>query len=158
MFFVELYTRVKQQKCPSCKKKTKRVHSYRTQTIQGPIVSNKPVKISIRKRRYLCTHCHHAFYERLQLVDRYQRCTSSIQTTALTYTAVGSFTTAAQLTGMSSNRLLRIFDRRQIKTKKILPRAIAIDEFKGDAGGERFQTVVADVENKEIVDVLPDRN
>lgn len=157
VFLVELYTKVKKQKCSFCKKKTKRVHSYRTQDIQGPIVSNKPVHISLRKRRYLCTNCHRTFYERLQMVDRYQRCTSSIQTTALTYTAVGSFTTAAQLTGISSNRLLRIYDRQEIKTKKVLPRAIAIDEFKGDAGGERFQTVIADVENKEIVDVLPDR-
>ncbi|QHS22913.1 ISL3 family transposase [Virgibacillus sp. MSP4-1] len=156
-FYVELYTKVKTQKCPFCKEKTKRVHSYRNQQIQGPIVSNKPVKISLRKRRYLCVNCRHTFYEKLQMVDRYQRCTSSIQTTALTYTAVGSFTTAAQLTGMSSNRLLRIFDRRDMKTKKVLPRAIAIDEFKGDAGGERFQTVIADIEHKEIIDVLPDR-
>lgn len=50
-----------------------------------------------------------------------------------------------------------MFDRHPLQTKRVLPRAIAIDEFKGDAGGERFQTVVADVENKEIIDILPDR-
>nr|WP_272932742.1 ISL3 family transposase [Virgibacillus halodenitrificans] len=156
-FWVELYTKVKKQKCPFCGNRTKNIHGYRTQTIQGPIVSNKPVRISLKKRRYVCKACNHTFYEKLQMVERYQRCTRSIQTTALTYTAVGSFTTAAQLTGMSSQRLLRIYDRKEIKTRKVLPRALAIDEFKGDAGGERFQTVIADVENKEIVDVLPDR-
>ncbi|WP_077357304.1 ISL3 family transposase [Virgibacillus halodenitrificans] len=156
-FWVELYTKVKKHKCPFCGNRTKNIHGYRTQTIQGPIVSNKPVRISLKKRRYLCKACNHTFYEKLQMVERYQRCTRSIQTTALTYTAVGSFTTAAQLTGMSSQRLLRIYDRKEIKTRKVLPRALAIDEFKGDAGGERFQTVIADVENKEIVDVLPDR-
>lgn len=156
-FYVELLTHVKSQKCPNCNKKTKRVHGYRKQNIQGPIISNKQVKISLRKRRYLCTNCRHTFYENLLMVDRYQRCTSTHQTTALTYTAVSSFTTAAQLSGMSTNRVLRIFDRRELKTKKVLPRAIALDEFKGDADGERFQTVIADVENKEIIDVLPDR-
>lgn len=58
---------------------------------------------------------------------------------------------------MRSYRLLRIFDQRKLQTKKVLPRVVAIDGFKGDAGGERFQTVLADVENKEIVEILPDR-
>ncbi len=58
---------------------------------------------------------------------------------------------------MTTNRLLRLFDQQQLKTRKVLPRAIAIDEFKGDAGGERFQTNVVDVENREIIDILPDR-
>ncbi|KNE21773.1 hypothetical protein AFK71_02825 [Virgibacillus pantothenticus] len=34
-WLVELYTKVKKQTCPSCKAKTKRVHSYRKQLIQG---------------------------------------------------------------------------------------------------------------------------
>ncbi|MBS7429343.1 MULTISPECIES: ISL3 family transposase [unclassified Virgibacillus] len=156
-WLVELYTKVKKQTCPSCKAKTKRVHSYRKQLIQGPNLSHTSVKISLRKRRYLCTHCHHTFYEHLQMVDRYQRCTNSLQMSARTYSAIGSFTDAARLSGMTTNRLIRLFDRHPLQTKKVLPRAIAIDEFKGDAGGERFQTVIADVENKEIIDILPDR-
>jgi len=39
----------------------------------------------------------------------------------------------------------------------VLPRVIAIDEFKGDADGERFQLNVIDVENRRIIDILPDR-
>lgn len=77
---------------------------------------------------------------------------------ARTYSAIGSFTDAARLYVMTTNRLIRLFDRHPpLQTKKILPRAITIYEFKGDAGGEKFQTVVADVENKEIIDILPDR-
>lgn len=154
---VELHTKVKRQKCPFCKKRTKRVHGYRNQNIQGPLLSHTTVTMCLRKRRYLCTECHRTFYERLQMVDHYQRCANSLQITALTYAAMGSFTTAARLTGMTTNRLIRLFDKRETKKKQVLPRTIAIDEFKGDAGGERFQTVVADVENKEIIEILPDR-
>ncbi|WP_017756557.1 ISL3 family transposase [Calidifontibacillus oryziterrae] len=157
IFIVELDTKVKRQRCPSCKGITKRIHGYRNQIIQGPIVSNKRVQIHLRKRRYLCTDCQHTFFERLQMVDHYQRCTTSLQTTALTYAAMGSFTTAARLAGMTTNRLLRLFDKRDIKKRIVLPRTISIDEFKGDAGGERFQTVIADVENREIVEILPNR-
>ncbi|WP_077318207.1 helix-turn-helix domain-containing protein [Virgibacillus proomii] len=42
-------------------------------------------------------------------MDRYQRCTNSAQTSALTYSAVGSFTLAARLAGISTNRLIRLF-------------------------------------------------
>ncbi|MFZ3580217.1 hypothetical protein [Virgibacillus sp. DJP39] len=82
------------------------------------------------------------------MIGHYQRCISSPQTTALSYTAIGSFTTATRLAGMTTNRLLWLFDKHTIKTKKVLPRAICIDEFKGDVGGERFHTVVVDVETK----------
>ncbi len=39
----------------------------------------------------------------------------------------------------------------------MLPQVIAIDEFKGDADREKFQTNIVDVKNKEIIDVLPNR-
>src|SRR5690625_6152116 len=39
----------------------------------------------------------------------------------------------------------------------MLPKVIAIDEFKGDAGKERFQTIIVDVQQKEIIEILPDR-
>ncbi len=41
--------------------------------------------------------------------------------------------------------------------RRVLPSVIAIDEFKGDAGNERFQTIIVDVEKKEIIEILPDR-
>ncbi|WP_309245488.1 transposase family protein [Virgibacillus proomii] len=58
-WLIELHTKVKKQKCPLCKERTKRIHSYRKQSIQGPILANTPVKIIVKKRRYLCTHCRH---------------------------------------------------------------------------------------------------
>jgi len=70
-----------------------------------------------------------------------------------------SFQSAARIKGLSSNHSLRMFDKREITVKKVLPRAIAIaiDEFKGDADGEKFQTKIVDIENRKIIDVLPYR-
>ena len=154
---VDLYTEKRKQKCPSCSQKTKRVHGYRSQMIQGPRLVQGKVTVNLRKRRYLCAGCGKTFYERLQMIERYQRALTSVQNEALMYAADSSFTTAARWAGMSVTRLIRLFDRRAIKTRTTLPRAIAIDEFKGDAGGERFQTIIVDVERKEIIDILPDR-
>ncbi|MBM7540058.1 transposase [Amphibacillus cookii] len=91
------------------------MHSYRRQEIQGPVLSNKDVKISLKKRRYLCPNCSRPFYERLQMADYYQRCTNALKTTALTYMAFHSFRTAARLVGMPTNRLLRLFAYQRLK-------------------------------------------
>ena len=36
-----------------------------------------------------------------------------------------------------------------------LPEAVAFDEFKGNAGGERFQCIVADPLGRRVFDILP---
>ncbi|WP_051263141.1 transposase [Tuberibacillus calidus] len=41
--------------------------------------------------------------------------------------------------------------------RRQLPRVIAVDEFKGDANKTKFQTIIVDVEKKEIIEVLPVR-
>ena len=57
--------------------------------------------------------------------------------------------------GMIADRVLRLFDQRFAHVSKVLPELIAIDEFKGNVGKEKFQTIIMDV--KRIFDVLPDR-
>jgi hypothetical protein len=42
-----------------------------------------------------------------------------------------SFIHAGNLIGVSTNRLLRMFDERKVPVSKVLPRPIIIDEFKG---------------------------
>ena len=40
---------------------------------------------------------------------------------------------------------------------KELPEVLSIDEFKGNAGGEKYQTIVTDAANRKIADILPNR-
>src|SRR5690554_4603635 len=150
-------TKVKRQKCSKCGEWTRRVHGYRNQIIQGRLIEDKPVKIDLKKRRYLCVNCGHTFYEELFFVERYQRHTSSLEQQVMTYVGEQSFTAAGRMVGMSTNRVLRLFDRRDIQVNKVLPEVIAIDEFKGDADKEKFQTIIVDVKNKKVIDILPDR-
>src|SRR5690625_3295522 len=156
-FHVELSTEVRRVTCPKCKHKTRRIHGYRNQRIQGRLIEEKPVILHLRKRRYKCMDCGATFYESLALVDRYQRRTASLNEQALVYASENSFTMAARMSGISTSSLLRLFDKRELPQSRVLAKVIAIDEFKGDAGKERFQTIIVDVEKKEIIEVLPDR-
>ena len=40
---------------------------------------------------------------------------------------------------------------------KALPEVLSIDEFKGNAGGEKYQTILTDARNRKIIDILPNR-
>lgn len=42
--------------------------------------------------------------------------------------------------------------------KPLLPAVIAIDEFRGNAGGHKFQCAVSDPKNRKLLDILPTRN
>ena len=38
-----------------------------------------------------------------------------------------------------------------------LPEVISIDEFRGNAGGEKFQCILTNPKKKQVIDILPDR-
>jgi Transposase and inactivated derivatives len=38
-----------------------------------------------------------------------------------------------------------------------LPEVLSIDEFKGNAGGEKFQCIITDAKNHTVLDILPNR-
>lgn len=53
--------------------------------------------------------------------------------------------------------IIRWFDKLNCPHPK-LPECIAIDEFRGNAGGEKFQCNVADPVKHKVIDILPSRN
>src|SRR5690625_7313837 len=44
-----------------------------------------------------------------------------------------------------------------LKETQELPAVIAIDKYKGDAGGKTYQTIIADPINRRPLEILPDR-
>ncbi len=55
---------------------------------------------------------------------------------------------------------MRRFDemaRKELKDIRMLPRVIAIDEYKGDTKAGKYQLTIADGETREPDDILPNR-
>ena len=38
-----------------------------------------------------------------------------------------------------------------------LPEVLSIDEFKGNSGGEKYNSIIVDAEKHKVVDILPNR-
>lgn len=144
--------------CPNCKTITSRVHDYREQKVTDiPLLMEKTM-IVFRKRRYICPCCKKKFYEDNPMLSRYKRQTNRLRLHVLgNICDMKTITQIAQEHFVSSGIVNRIMEHMRYPKPSVLPRTIAIDEFRGNVG-EKFQTLLADPLHHEILDVLPTRN
>ena len=142
--------------CPKCGQKTTRIHDYRNQIIKD-IPLGRKTYIHLRKRRYVCAHCAKRFDERNSFLARYHRTTTRLVCAVITaFRKLQPATEIACHFDISTTTALRYFDLVHYHCRK-LPQVLSIDEFKGNAGGEKYQCILTDADQKKIVDILPNR-
>ena len=114
----------------------------------------KSVVFIVRKRRYVCPSCATRFYENNSLFSRYQRMTSRLQQYIISLFANSrSATSIAQECRCSVSTVIRYFGMVSYP-KPQLPPVIAIDEFKGNAGGHKFQCILSDAANRKLLETV----
>ena len=142
--------------CPCCGQLTVAVHDYREQIVKD-IPLGRTTYLHLRKRRYRCTHCGKRFAEQNPFLPRYYRMTSRLIARIIhEFKHLKSATAIAKENNISVTTTIRYFDCVEYRCPK-LPRVLSIDEFKGNAGGEKYQSILTDAENKRILDILPNR-
>lgn len=147
----------KPHSCPCCGEKTERIHDYRSQIIKDAEAFAKPVRIVLRKRRYVCSACGKRFFENNSFLPRYYRMTGRLVADVLKkLSSEVSFTHVAQEVGLSVSTVIRIFDLVSYGNPQ-LPTALSIDEFKGNSGGEKYQCILTDPVTHQVLDILPKR-
>ena len=118
---------------------------------------DKSIVLTLKKRRYVCS-CGKKFYEHYDFLPRYHRMTNRLVAYIISELSNAvPVTFVAKKAGVSPTTVNRIFDHVQYSRPYSLPKAIAIDEFKGNAGGEKYQCILVDPKKKRILDILPDR-
>lgn len=143
--------------CPACANSTDTVHDYRVQTIRDMPILGKSVFLIVRKRRYVCPVCGKRFAESSSFLDRYQRMTKRLQRYIIScFASSRSATSIAKECRCSVTTVMRYFGIVSYP-KPQLTSVIAIDEFKGNAGGHKFQCILSDPANKKLLDILPSR-
>ncbi len=143
---------------PCCKSQTSKIHDYRTQIVKDTEAFGKKIELVLRKRRYMCTACGKRFAEPNAFLPKYHRMTSRLIGYVIDKLSdERSFTSVARETGLSVSTVIRIFDHVKYPTLKTCPDVLSIDEFKGNTGGEKFNVIICDAENKRVLDILPER-
>ena len=155
---IHIKLRQKVVNCPCCNSETSKVHDYRTQIVKDTEAFGKKIELVLRKRRYVCTTCGKRFAEPNVFLPKYHRMTSRLVGYVIEKLSdERSFTSVARETGLSVSTVIRIFDHVQYPKLKTCPYVLSIDEFKGNTGGEKFNVIICDAENKRVLDILPER-
>ena len=141
--------------CPACGAVTDRIHDYRMQTIKD-IPLARDTFLHLRKRRYRC-NCGKRFFEKNAFLPRYYRVTSRL--VAEIIYAFKKVVSAKEIgcrfnvSGVTAMRYFNLFN----KKLTTLPDVISLDEFKGNSGGQKYNSIIVDPQNKIVLDILPNR-
>lgn len=145
-----------EQICPQCGERSNRVHDYRNQQVKD-IPFGRTTYLNLRKRRYVCPGCGKRFYENWPILPRYHRMTSRAITGIIE--AFRSLQPASQIAkqyNVSPTTAIRYFDQVSYGRGE-LPEVLSIDEFKGNADGEKYQTILTAPLERKVYDILPNR-
>lgn len=143
--------------CPDCGRTTKRVHDYRWQLIKCLPYRGKNVYLRLRKRRFVC-ECRKRIYEQYTFLSRYNRMTKDVYASIFNdCRTTDSYKSIAQRHNVSFNtvaRVINFYDR----TIQKCPKVLSIDEFKGNTGGNKYNCILCNPKDKEVLDILPSRS
>jgi transposase len=151
--------------CPVCGQESWRVHSRYVRRLAEEPIFGRRVRLRMTARRFLCprSEClRHIFVEPLHaFADKYARTTTRL---ARTHFAIGS-----ALGGEAGARLARKLAvptspdtllrrvKQAVTRPSVSPRFVGIDDWAW-CKGQRYGTIVVDLETNHVIDLLPDRD
>ncbi len=145
--------------CPVCGAVTNKVHDYRTSIIKDAPLQGKHTFLHYKKRRYHCAACNHHFIESFNLLPKQCRITNRLGFLAIHLLRENqNVSSVARQTGISPSTIFRRMEDIKYPKPTTLPRVLSIDEFRGNAGGQKFQAILTDPKKRKVFDILPSRS
>lgn len=144
--------------CPFCGAVTNKVHDYRPSVIKDAPIQGRILFLHYKKRRYHCTCCCHHFNEPFSLLPKHCRITTRLGFLAIhQLREVQNVSSVARQLGISASSVFRRIRDISFPKPAHLPPVLSIDEFRGNAGGEKFQAILTDPVRHKVLDILPSR-
>lgn len=156
---MHIYLRMEQRvhRCPRCGTFTSKIHDYRIQLVKDVSICGFNTILHLKKRRHVCNSCGKRFYEKISFLPKYHRFTNRVFMQVFEQLKdCRSIKNIAGANNMSPPTAAKVVNMIGHTTNK-LPEVLAIDEFRGNAEGERFQCILADPKNHKVLDILPTR-
>ena len=145
--------------CPHCGAVTNKVHDYRTSVIKDAPILGSRTLLHYRKRRYHCDCCGRHFTESFPILPKRCRITRRLAFYSIHLLRdTQNVSHVARKLGISPSSIFRRLNDIQYPKPSSLPKVLSIDEFRGNAGGAKFQAILTDPKHHKILDILPDRS
>ena len=153
-----VFSDVTEQICPKCGAKTTRIHDYCTQNIKTVNLVNKQTILVLKKRRYVCPNCGKRFYEHYDFIAKHHHIAKNVFTKIIDdLKELRTMKSIAKANNVSANTVQRALKFAGCIDYSELPEVLSIDEFKGNAGGEKYLLQISDAKNKKLLNILPCR-
>ena len=138
----------REHRCPCCGSMTNCIHDYRVQKVKDLSIHGVNAYLHITKRRYVCMDCGKRFYEDNSFLPRYYRVTNRLVAKVIEdFRGLRSAKDIGKTHNVSGQTALRYFKLVNYSCTE-LPEVLSIDEFKGNAGGEKYQTILTDAKTR----------
>ncbi|WP_166820004.1 transposase family protein [Thalassoroseus pseudoceratinae] len=151
--------------CPDCGQESSRIHSRYTRTARDLPIQGRPVRLYLTVRRYFCRNpdcLRRVFCELIpQLLAKHAHSTTRLSDTHRTIGLALGAELGARLAGklgmpVSSTTLLRRVKNAGPNSTPA-PRIIGVDDW-AIRKGQRYGTIIVDLERSEVLELLPGRN
>lgn len=156
--FVHIHASVaKMSACPHCGSKKIWVHDHRIQKIKDTHIRGKKSLLFLKKTRYDCTSCHCRFERKLDFIAKgYTMTKRLVFAIVCEFDELYSIASIAHRYHVSTNTVLRILHYLSV-SRASFSKVLCMDEFKGDSGGNKYQTSLLNGDTHKIIDILPSR-
>lgn len=146
--------------CPSCQKDVVNKRAKYRREVNDLGISGRKVILHLLVHQYDCDCCHRTFSEKFDFVEPNKSYTKRQAKWVFEMSAQQSYYRVAALIGFSNKTIERICHNqainREVNWNKI--RRIGLDEFAFKKGHKDFITVIVDLDNHNIIDILEQRS
>ena len=157
---VQMYFKLKRRDCvcPVCGAITNKIHDYRPAVIKDSPIQGKRCFLHYKKRRYHCPSCNKHFKEPFSLLPQHCRITNRLCHLSIhKLRNTQNIASVAEEVGISPSTIFRRLNDINYPKPSHLPKVLSIDEFKGNAGGQKFQAIITAPDKHKVIDILPSR-
>ena len=151
----EVILPVTEHTCPYCGHTTKYIKDYRVRTINLGSIHGLHICAKYKQRRYSCPQCTHSFSEKNPFIQRYKQLgmTTISEIFRLLHGGL-NYTTIVRACHVSVTTVIRYCSLISISRPKELLTVLGIDEFRGNAAGQKYRVILTDPDSHHVIDIL----
>jgi len=147
--------------CPDCGPVLGRLygHGSQTQSFRDTPMHGMPTRLSVRRRRFQCQHCHKTLFEPLPAMDDKRLVTRRLLSHVRKHVFSETFASLARHAGLDEKTVRNICEdfvaELQATVRFQTPRVLGIDELKIVGA---YRAVITNAEKRCLFDMLPTRS